>query len=49
MDPVSLRSLSAIHLATAALFGDTLSGVITYDNTMAGAAEALGWKVSSPR
>ncbi len=48
MEPVTLRSLDAIHLATAALFDTTLSGVITYDEPMADAARSFGWKVSSP-
>ncbi|MEA1904132.1 MAG: type II toxin-antitoxin system VapC family toxin [Actinomycetota bacterium] len=48
MEPVTLRSLDAIHLATAALFESTLSGVITYDGPIADAARSLGWKVSSP-
>lgn len=48
MEPVTLRSLDAIHLATAALFETTLSGVITYDGPMADAARSFGWKVSSP-
>lgn len=32
LEPVTLRSLDAIHLATAALFADTLGGLITYDS-----------------
>lgn len=48
MEPTTLRSLDAIHLATAALFGATLSGVVTYDAPMAEAARSFGWKVSSP-
>jgi len=48
LKPTSLRSLDAIHLATAALFGNTLSGLITYDGRMLGAAESLGWNVHSP-
>ena len=31
LEPASLRSLDAIHLATAALFGHTLDGLVTYD------------------
>jgi len=44
----SLRSLDAIHLATAALFGNTLSGVITYDGRMLDAAQSFGWSVHAP-
>lgn len=46
--PTSLRSLDAIHLATAALFGNTLSGVITYDGRMLDTAQSLGWSVHAP-
>jgi predicted nucleic acid-binding protein len=48
LEPVTLRSLDAIHLATAALFETTLSGLITYDSTMTSAARSFGWKVASP-
>lgn len=48
LEPVTLRSLDAIHLATAGLFGNTLSGLITYDGRMAGVAQSYGWTVSSP-
>ncbi len=46
--PVTLRSLDAIHLATAALFADTLGGLITYDSRMMEAAGSYGWSVSAP-
>jgi predicted nucleic acid-binding protein len=46
--PDELRSLDAIHLATAALFGSTLSELVTYDARMAAAAEAHGWAVAIP-
>ena len=48
LQPAALRSLDAIHMATAALFGDTLNGVITYDGPMTDAAGLYGWKVSAP-
>lgn len=48
LQPAMLRSLDAIHLATAALFDATLSGLITYDSRMVGAAQSYGWTVSSP-
>ncbi len=47
--PVELRSLDAIHLATARLFGPTLAGLVTYDARMAQAARLLGIKVLAPR
>jgi len=48
MKPDELRSLEAIHLATAALFETTLSDLVTYDTRMASAARARGWAVASP-
>ena len=44
----ALRSLDAIHLATATVLDDDLGVVITYDRRMADAARALGLPVSSP-
>jgi uncharacterized protein len=46
--PPELRSLDAIHLATASLLGDTLGKVVTYDARMADAARRLGWSVVAP-
>jgi predicted nucleic acid-binding protein len=43
-----LRSLDAIHLATAQQLGAELRAVLTYDVRMAGAAMALGLVVASP-
>ena len=48
MKPNELRSLDAIHLATAALFEATLTDLVTYDTRMAAAARAHGWVVNSP-
>ena len=47
--PTELRSVDAIHLATARLFGDSLSSVVTYDERLGAAAKALGWAVVAPR
>lgn len=44
-----LRTLDAIHLATAALFEDTLTVIVSYDARMTEAAIARGWRVESPR
>jgi len=46
--PVELRSLDAIHLATAQLLGDDLARLVTYDERMASAARSFGWTVLSP-
>ncbi len=48
LEPATLRSLDAIHLATASLFEETLSGLVTYDRRMYQAAEDLGWSVYQP-
>jgi len=49
LEPAQVRSLDAIHLATAQLLGDDLGEVITYDDRMAEAALSLGLKTASPR
>jgi predicted nucleic acid-binding protein len=46
--PVELRSLDAIHLATARELGEQLDLVVTYDRRMQAAAEALGIRVAAP-
>jgi predicted nucleic acid-binding protein len=48
LPPAVLRSLDAVHLATAVLAGEDLDHVITYDKRMVAAAEAAGLTVSSP-
>lgn len=45
--PVALRSLDAVHLATATELGGDLARLVTYDARMAEAAEALGLPVVS--
>lgn len=47
--PVEVRSLDAIHLASAQLLGADLGQLVTYDTRMALAAEASGLSVASPR
>lgn len=46
--PSVLRSLDAIHLATAMEFGDELEGIITYDDRMGVGARGLGIDVIAP-
>ena len=48
LEPSSLRSLDALHLATALEIGDDLDAVITYDARMAHAACSLGLRVLAP-
>jgi uncharacterized protein len=47
-DPPLLRSLDAIHLATALSVGDARMDVITYDERFADAARAHGLTVVQP-
>jgi len=46
--PTSVRSLDAIHLATALQFGDRLTAFIAYDTRLADAARAAGLPVEVP-
>ncbi len=46
--PASLRTLDAIHLATALAIGANLTSFVTYDDRLAEAARALGLPVVSP-
>jgi len=48
MDPSSLRSLDAIHLAAAMALGNDLAALVTYDVRMADAAAELAVPVASP-
>ena len=48
LEPNELRSLDAIHLATARLLGDDLLELVTYDDRMSDAARLLGHRVTSP-
>ena len=46
--PSTLRSLDAIHLATARELGDDLVAVVTYDTRMLAAAKELDIATASP-
>lgn len=48
LEPPHLRSLDAIHVATALSLGSELDGLITYDARMSGAARRLGLSILSP-
>lgn len=48
-EPRTLRSLDALHLASALEFGRELAGIVTYDERLAEAAEANGITAISPR
>lgn len=48
LDPSELRSLDAIHLASALSIADGLDALVTYDDRMARVAGRLGMTVLSP-
>jgi len=48
LEPPMLRSLDAVHLATAGELGDDLEGLVTYDDRMAQAATAASMTVIAP-
>lgn len=48
MLPANIRSLDAIHLATAQQLGSDLARIVTYDERMSRAARTLGFAVAAP-
>lgn len=48
IDPLTVRTLDAIHLATAKVLQDRIGVLVTYDRRMVEGAENLGFAVSSP-
>ena len=44
-----LRSLDALHVATAQLVKNKIEAIVTYDQDMRNAAELLGFQVISPK
>lgn len=49
LEPDTLRSLDALHLAAALELGDELEGLVTFDRQQAIGARALGISVETPR
>jgi predicted nucleic acid-binding protein len=49
LQPVDLRTLDAIHVATALELGGDLARMVTYDERMRAAAQAAGCLVAVPR
>ena len=49
LDPPALRTLDAIHLATALAVREDLAAIVTYDRRLAAAAERVHLDVSVPR
>jgi predicted nucleic acid-binding protein len=47
--PPELRSLDAIHLATAQELGNDVRTLVTYDDRMVAAAKQLGYPIVQPR
>ena len=47
--PDDVRSLDAIHLATAQQLGSDLGRLVTYDDRMLAAAASLGLRTHAPR
>ena len=48
LEPAELRTLDAIHLASARQLGPSVKQIVTYDERLAEAARAGGWSVASP-
>jgi len=48
LDPAGMRSLDALHLASALALAEDLDGIVTYDTRLSGAAHALGLTVIAP-
>ena len=49
LEPQVLRTLDAVHLATAIAVGDDLEAIVTYDERMLDAASLLGLRAATPR
>lgn len=49
LEPRVLRTLDAIHLATAMALGSDLDAIVTYDERMADGAALLGLSIATPR
>ncbi|HVA87497.1 MAG TPA: type II toxin-antitoxin system VapC family toxin [Candidatus Saccharimonadales bacterium] len=49
LEPQVLRTLDAIHLATAMAVGDDLEAIVTYDQRMVDAARWMGLATATPR
>ena len=48
VEPSTLRTLDALHLATALALRPDLAGIVVYDRTLADAARAAGLTVFAP-
>ncbi|HET9724335.1 MAG TPA: type II toxin-antitoxin system VapC family toxin [Actinomycetota bacterium] len=48
LEPIGLRTLDAIHIATALSLGDDVAALVAYDRHLAEAAAAAGMPVVAP-
>lgn len=48
LQPATLRTLDAIHLAVALTLGDELEGMVAYDERLSQAAHSLGIRAIAP-
>lgn len=48
LEPATLRTLDALHLASALALGDDLGSFVVYDERLAAAARTFGLPVASP-
>ena len=48
LEPGGMRSLDAVHLASALAFVEELEGIVTYDARLRDAALAIGLQVVAP-
>jgi len=49
LEPMGLRTLDALHMATALAVGEDLAAFVSYDMRLTKAAEAAGLPVLTPR
>ena len=48
LEPLALRTLDALHLASASSLGEAVTAVVAYDERLLGAARLLGITTASP-
>lgn len=48
LEPATMRTLDALHLASALTLADQLDALVTYDHRLADAATAAGVSVAAP-
>lgn len=48
MLPIGVRTLDAVHIASAQVLGDALDVLVTYDHRMSDVARSIGLPVAAP-